>query len=979
MTTISDVQAVGKEIDKIVKQLTSAEKSVKNSVKSAKTLTTGSSGGNPSASFGGLSEETKQVLGKYSAMGGMGGSGMMATSLGVISAGIGAMWNSVPGVDDAYTYKQQIFDTAFAGKGQFNADKQFGKIKAGFGPSWDGTAVNAANMMTNAGISTQSTRFGQTTRDAGMMSRFSGRSNFDTAAGQVAMQQGSQGVVGNLASVGIFVTDPTTGKSGGLRSLVDQLWLRWYGSSTARVDSVQFDADLMGGWVGSDMQILFGQNPNLYKNVLDALRMKVKAGGASVNLNPKKNGKNSANALMGKSGIKTEDTPWWARQSMEQGRSENIADSSDALIKGFQDAAVAINTFNEVMNGFINSAAGQLAMRGKGGADTIMGSQELGGLGNFLGGAGLMGLSSILRGGMGGGLGGGPKGSPGGMRIPGLGKIPLGGALARGGMLGGTAMAGGIGALGTMATMNGVDWLDDRNFSWAPDGGAVDRLGRFAGFMGGGAATGAGMGGPIGAILGTIGGAGYGIYDAITNPNGDSSAYMGGMFGGTQQSVVSGGAGDGPNAGSESSSATGSAVAALAEGVIGAKYVAGGRSEAGWDCAGMTYALYKRLGVILPQVSWEQIKKGSAVSDLSQAKPGDLVFFHVYKGHTRDPGPLKVNHVGVYVGKGQMVHASSPRSGTIKGPVKNSWSKLVGIRRYIDAGSLSKSQQGVLNEALNITGESGGSQVGASGALGNPNAMSAGLDYGGIMGSAPASEAGPGGGPNSTSTGSSVSTTGAPSTSGGSATKNITGGQKALVGILQQAGFSGEHLKEAWAIAMRESSGRSNAYNGDRSTGDNSYGLFQINMIDDLEAERDAKFKQYVPGYVNKDSLFDPLINAKAAAYMSQKGNNWASWRSPTYGRAKEYLSQFPGASAGMYLATDQVVNAHAGEMIVPAAQTTQLREMLQGGIDAWKKPANITIHVNVKNASREEAERFAKWVKQDLQKESVIDRMRSK
>lgn len=978
MTTVQDVAAVGKEIEKIVKQLTQGEKSVKNTVKSAKTLTSGSANGNPSASFGGLSDQTKQVLDKYSAMGGGGGGGgMMATSLGVVSAGIGAMWNSVPGVDDAYKYKQDIFRTAFNTPGRFNADRAFGRIQAGFGAGMDATGVESVSNMTNAGIGPASTRFNMTMNQSGMLSSFSGRSNASTSAGMVALQKGSTGTAGNLAKYGIFVTDPHSGKSGGVSSIVDQLWNRWYGSSTSKVDPVQFEADLMGGAVGSDLQYFFGSQPDLYQNVLDTLRLKMKAGGKHVNMNVNKKGPKSAwNAING-TGVTTEDMPWGTRQSIEQGRQNNIADSSTALIQGFQDAAVAINKFNEIMNGFINSAAGQLAMRGKGGADTIMGSQELGGLGNFLGGAGLMGLSSILRGGMGGGLGGGPKGSPGGMRIPGLGKIPLGGALARGGMLGGTAMAGGIGALGTMATMNGVDWLDDRNFSWAPDGGAVDRLGRFAGFMGGGAATGAGMGGPIGAILGTIGGAGYGIYDAITNPNGDSSAYMGGMFGSGSGGAPTFGRGRGadgglPNSASEAISWAGASVSMTGKYDNACDgYVA--------DAYGLANSNYEDA-----RAHWNAVPARLKHPGDRNPPTGALVFWDI--GNS--------GHVALVVGRGKegpIVSTTHVRGTPTQMSLEECTRQLGGWGVYYgwsapwfhgnseDVGGATDPATAAADKAGKdpSTSSYSPSQVKSSSTLGVTNVMSSGLNVGGILGGGFVPSTGPGGSTNSTSVGGgtdSAETTGVSPTA--TPKINITGGQKALVGILQQAGFRGENLKEAWAIAMRESSGRSNAHNP--VPPDDSYGLFQINMLGSLEAERNAKFRQYVPGYKDKLSLFDPLINAKAAAYMSQKGNNWASWVSPTYGRAKDYLAQFPGASAGMYLSRDQVVNAHAGEMIVPAAQTTQLREMLQGGIDSLKKSSNITIHVHVKNASREEATRLAKWVKEDLQNDSIVDRMRS-
>lgn len=118
-----------------------------------------------------------------------------------------------------------------------------------------------------------------------------------------------------------------------------------------------------------------------------------------------------------------------------------------------------------------------------------------------------------------------------------------------------------------------------------------------------------------------------------------------------------------------------------------------------------------------------------------------------------------------------------------------------------------------------------------------------------------------------------------------------------LLKVLQDAGFAGERLREAWAIAMRESGGRADAHNDNTATGDDSYGIFQINMLGALGPERDAKFKQYVDGYTGIDSLFDPDVNARAAAYMSQKGNNWQSWVSPQYGAAADFYNKYPGSS----------------------------------------------------------------------------------
>lgn len=91
--------------------------------------------------------------------------------------------------------------------------------------------------------------------------------------------------------------------------------------------------------------------------------------------------------------------------------------------------------------------------------------------------------------------------------------------------------------------------------------------------------------------------------------------------------------------------------------------------------------------------------------------------------------------------------------------------------------------------------------------------------------------------------------------------------------LLYQVGFEGNAHKIAWAIVMRESSGRPMAHNDNTSTGDNSYGLFQINMIGDLGADRRDKFELRV----NSD-LFDPVLNAKIAHHMSAGGDDFGSW-----------------------------------------------------------------------------------------------------
>jgi hypothetical protein len=106
--------------------------------------------------------------------------------------------------------------------------------------------------------------------------------------------------------------------------------------------------------------------------------------------------------------------------------------------------------------------------------------------------------------------------------------------------------------------------------------------------------------------------------------------------------------------------------------------------------------------------------------------------------------------------------------------------------------------------------------------------------------------------------------------------------------LLAAVGFEGKALRTAWAIAKTESSGRPLAYNGNRNTGDSSYGIFQINMLGNLGVARKEKFDLR-----SNVLLFDPVINAEITYYMTKGGTNWSAWKGLTP-RAKEFYTKFP-------------------------------------------------------------------------------------
>ena len=112
---------------------------------------------------------------------------------------------------------------------------------------------------------------------------------------------------------------------------------------------------------------------------------------------------------------------------------------------------------------------------------------------------------------------------------------------------------------------------------------------------------------------------------------------------------------------------------------------------------------------------------------------------------------------------------------------------------------------------------------------------------------------------------------------------------KELKELLWAVGFEGKALKTAWAVAKSESNGRPMAYNGNRKTGDSSYGIFQINMLGNLGIDRKEKFELR-----SNVLLFDPVINAEITYHMTQGGNNWSSWTSIKNGSVSKWLAEFP-------------------------------------------------------------------------------------
>lgn len=100
----------------------------------------------------------------------------------------------------------------------------------------------------------------------------------------------------------------------------------------------------------------------------------------------------------------------------------------------------------------------------------------------------------------------------------------------------------------------------------------------------------------------------------------------------------------------------------------------------------------------------------------------------------------------------------------------------------------------------------------------------------------------------------------------------------ALRDVLSAAGFKGQALETAMAVARAESGGIPGRHSDPSLLKDDSYGLFQINMLGQMGVRRNANYlKQYGQyGYTGPESLYNPEINARIAYDISKGGSNWS-------------------------------------------------------------------------------------------------------
>lgn len=120
------------------------------------------------------------------------------------------------------------------------------------------------------------------------------------------------------------------------------------------------------------------------------------------------------------------------------------------------------------------------------------------------------------------------------------------------------------------------------------------------------------------------------------------------------------------SASSSSASSVGQKASELAQKFVGYSYVYGAESPSeGFDCSGLVYYVYGQLGYSMSRRASIQYRDDGYSVSKADLQPGDLVFF--------SSDGYGVTHVGIYIGGGEFVHASTSRTGVIISSLSSSY------------------------------------------------------------------------------------------------------------------------------------------------------------------------------------------------------------------------------------------------------------------------------------------------------------------
>lgn len=299
-------------------------------------------------------------------------------NFGPLASGV---YQSTPGLSDVATYMGVSFMPTYAMKGQFNSRNFTNTVLGAFGQYTSGQfdAQAAANLTTSYGVTAGSQAFKNMAGTAAFGYAMTGMSNPTAMQGLLQANMGGNSASNKLFNIGIQTYAGNKQRDWG--AVMDDLWERWYGSKSAKIPQEKFEADLYGGFVGSNLQDLFGDNQAMYQMAVSYFYTKVKQGGKAGLKMSQMGGAGSAMGAAQQMGLAAENTPTIGAGRVNTARSAAIGASavnggmsgynaSASVISGFNSALADANTqlglFTSLLGGF---NAGKGFLQGVGGSE----------------------------------------------------------------------------------------------------------------------------------------------------------------------------------------------------------------------------------------------------------------------------------------------------------------------------------------------------------------------------------------------------------------------------------------------------------------------------------------------------------------------------------------------------------------------------------------------------------------------------------
>lgn len=865
-------------------------------------------------------------------------------------------YNVTPGVEDVFASQRLKFRASFLSPGGYNANyyqqsrRLFGEMQTDpFG------MMTAANIATMTGNGMGTGNFSRVMRETATTSAIFGMDNASSMMAQAGMNSGN--FAGRMAKYGIFVSDMSTGSGKGLGSLVDQIWSKHYGSSTRKIPYESVAASIRGGWLGLFLNKNFGDVPELREQVTQALLMKAKENGDRLDFSdlgpygsgaasmPGARGTKSAMGVAVQNGLTPENDPGLVNNVLQGSRADVMDSSAANLLEGYRFSAYSAANINKLVSDVTASgnAIVDFLLNLKGALQGFSSIGELSPLLGFVTG-GPMGAIKALFAGGGGVQGHGSSTSD-----------SISARLSKGEYV--------VNARAVQAV--GAGTLDAINALGHPFGSAYASPTK--NFAGGGLAGSSTLDGWTAVDYGDKSLRKYAIPGAPGIEGGGLMLREADGIGEYLAAMVSAW---------QAHPALGGGRANLNKGWSGGHSLRTNPQNTGISNHSAGVAVDLRAD-IFPLSAYNMSKEEvAAVKSILQrfskiewggdwTSPVDQMHFEIRDPETWGSGS------GV-PGAGTSTTKAKPSTTDVPSPVTGTVMAVMG------SASGGKPQTRSVGA---YTGGARGLSLGIGSAFSWVGQTVYGMtSRGGIS-------------PQTGQKGKADKSVGS-----GDPVTEITGnvgsgsGPEWLYSYLVSKGLRGSTLQTAWVIGMRESSGNPNLQSKDRYGGDwNSsgpphydVGLYQINnrhlptvqkryggdMRQMLNLENNYDMTTYMSG--NWSNLLAWALEPDGQTFNWSHYNPMPSWAGASmanhrrlWGEYDKYNTQ--NYSEGAWRTHEGMAKLHEGEMVLPATVAEQFREAMRSAATPGGGQRNVNITLNIEKASDEDAERFARKVKQIL------------